>query len=118
MDQRFNALQNPNAAFQSQPITIDDVLNSRYINYPLHILESVMPTAGAIAFIVTTPERARALRQPPVYLLGTGVSQVLPVITLLQYVPEYSTVIFEQPEIHLHPLAQAGLAECPQSPRR
>ncbi|WP_313800971.1 DUF3696 domain-containing protein [Sphingobium sp.] len=43
--------------------------------------------------------------------VGFGVSQVLPVITLLQYVPEGSTVIFEQPEIHLHPLAQAGLAD-------
>jgi predicted ATPase len=30
---------------------------------------------------------------------------------LLQYVPEGSTVILEQPEIHLHPLAQAGLAD-------
>jgi len=43
--------------------------------------------------------------------VGFGVSQVLPVVTLLQYVPEDSTVILEQPEIHLHPLAQAGLAD-------
>ena len=43
--------------------------------------------------------------------VGFGVSQVLPVITLLQYVPEGSTVLLEQPEIHLHPLAQAGLAD-------
>jgi hypothetical protein len=43
--------------------------------------------------------------------VGFGVSQVLPVITLLQYVPEGSTVILEQPEIHLHPLAQASLAD-------
>jgi predicted ATPase len=43
--------------------------------------------------------------------VGFGVSQVLPVITLLWYVPEGSTVILEQPEIHLHPLAQAGLAD-------
>ncbi|MBF5092006.1 DUF3696 domain-containing protein [Novosphingobium sp. NBM11] len=43
--------------------------------------------------------------------VGTGVSQVLPVITLLQYVPEGSTVLLEQPEIHLHPSAQAGLAD-------
>ena len=40
--------------------------------------------------------------------VGFGVSQVLPVITLLQYVPPHSTVILEQPEIHLHPLAQAN----------
>ncbi len=43
--------------------------------------------------------------------VGFGVSQVLPVITLLQYVPEGSTVVLEQPEIHLHPLAQAALAD-------
>jgi len=43
--------------------------------------------------------------------VGFGVSQVLPVVTLLQYVPQGSTVILEQPEIHLHPLAQAGLAD-------
>ena len=43
--------------------------------------------------------------------VGFGVSQVLPVLTLLQYVPEGSTVILEQPEIHLHPLAQAALAD-------
>lgn len=47
----------------------------------------------------------------PLTDVGTGVSQVLPVITLLQYVPEGSTVMFEQPEIHLHPLAQANLAD-------
>lgn len=43
--------------------------------------------------------------------VGFGVSQVLPVLTLLQYVPEGSVVLLEQPEIHLHPLAQAGLAD-------
>ena len=36
---------------------------------------------------------------------------MLPVVTLLQYVPEGATVILEQPEIHLHPLAQANLAD-------
>lgn len=43
--------------------------------------------------------------------VGFGVSQVLPAVTLLHYVPKGSTVLLEQPEIHLHPLAQAGLAD-------
>ena len=43
--------------------------------------------------------------------VGFGVSQILPVIVLLYYVPAGSTIIVEQPEIHLHPLAQAELAD-------
>jgi predicted ATPase len=43
--------------------------------------------------------------------VGFGVSQILPVLVLCYYVPERSTVILEQPEIHLHPLVQSGLAD-------
>ncbi|HWO93312.1 MAG TPA: thiolase family protein [Dehalococcoidia bacterium] len=74
-DQRFNALQNPNAVFQGQPITVDDVLSSRYINEPLHILECVMPTAGAGALILTSEERAKSFPNRPVYVLGAGIEQ-------------------------------------------
>lgn len=43
--------------------------------------------------------------------VGFGVSQVLPVIVEALYVPRRSIVIFEQPEIHLHPRVQAELAD-------
>jgi predicted ATPase len=43
--------------------------------------------------------------------VGFGVSQVLPVLVLCYYVPERSIVIFEQPEIHLHPSVQSCLAD-------
>ncbi len=43
--------------------------------------------------------------------VGFGVSQVLPVIVLCYYVPEGSTIIFELPEIHLHPSVQSNLAD-------
>ncbi|MCH7813990.1 MAG: DUF3696 domain-containing protein [Planctomycetes bacterium] len=43
--------------------------------------------------------------------VGFGVSQVLPVLVLCYYAPEGSTLLFEQPEIHLHPSVQCGLAD-------
>ena len=43
--------------------------------------------------------------------VGFGVSQVLPLLVLLAYVPEGSTVVLEQPEMHLHPRVQSKLAD-------
>lgn len=43
--------------------------------------------------------------------VGYGVSQVLPVIVLLHFVPEGSVILCEDPEAHLHPMAQARLAD-------
>ena len=43
--------------------------------------------------------------------IGFGVPQILPVLTLCFYAPEGSTIILEQPENRLHPVAQSGLAD-------
>jgi predicted ATPase len=55
----------------------------------------------------------RSTNTPKVLItdVGFGVSQILPVLVLCYYVPEGSTIILEHPEIHLHPFAQAGLAD-------
>jgi predicted ATPase len=46
----------------------------------------------------------------PIADLGYGLSQVLPVLTQLSFAPQGATLLFEQPELHLHPLAQRPLA--------
>ncbi len=43
--------------------------------------------------------------------IGLGVFQILPILALCYYVPEGSILILEQPEAHLHPKAQADLAD-------
>jgi acetyl-CoA acetyltransferase len=72
VDQRFNACHNPDAMFHGQPITVDDVLNSRMVAEPLRMLEIVMPVAGGAAVIVTRNDIARGCRHRGVRVVGCG----------------------------------------------
>jgi len=65
------AALNPKA-FLRDPISIDDVLGSRLIAWPFHLLDCCLVTDAGGAAIVTSAERARDLPKPPVYVLGTG----------------------------------------------
>jgi acetyl-CoA acetyltransferase len=72
VDQRTNALFNPNAIFYGQPITIDDVIESPMIADPLHMLEIVMPVSGGAAVVVAGKEWASRSRNRPVWIKGFG----------------------------------------------
>src|SRR3989304_3278103 len=67
VSQRRNASRNPRAFFR-EPITVEDGLNSRMIADPLHLLDCSLETDGACALIVTSAERAPALKQPPAHI--------------------------------------------------
>lgn len=69
---RANAVPRPDACMHARPITVDDHQASRFIVRPLRLLDYCLVTDGAIAFIVTTRERARDLRKTPVEVLGLG----------------------------------------------
>lgn len=68
---RKHAVMNATAAMR-KPITLQDHQSSRWIVEPLHLLDCSLNSDGGGAFIVTSAERARSLRQRPVYLLGMG----------------------------------------------
>ena len=53
-----------------EPITVDDHQASRFVCEPLHLLDYCLINDGAACVIVTTAERARDLRKPPVYISG------------------------------------------------
>jgi acetyl-CoA acetyltransferase len=74
VDTRRWAARNPRAHLRD-PITVDDVLASGSIAEPLHKLECCLVTDGAGAIVVTSAERARDLRRPPVWVLGAASHQ-------------------------------------------
>jgi len=65
------ATLNPRAMMRD-PITIDDVLNSRMVSSPLRVLDCCLVTDAGGAVVLTSMERAKDLRKRPVAVLGTG----------------------------------------------
>ncbi len=68
---RGNASLNPHALFRN-PMGVEDVVNSRMISSPLHLLDCCVITDGGGAVVVASPEMARNCRKRPVWVLGTG----------------------------------------------
>ncbi len=78
--QREWAAKNPRATFKD-PITTDDVLNSRMIAYPFRILQCCLVSDGGGALILTSADRAKDFPTKPVYILGTGESVETPMVS-------------------------------------
>lgn len=68
---RRHAASNPRAMYRD-PITVEDVLASRPIAEPLHLLDCCVISDGGGAVVLTSLERARDLRTAPVRVLGSG----------------------------------------------
>ena len=68
---RKHAALNPTAQMR-EPITVEDVVNSRLIADPLHLLDCSLVSDGGSAVILTSAERAADFPHAPVYMLGVG----------------------------------------------
>ena len=66
---RKHAALNPGAVMK-KPITVEDHQSSRFICEPLHLFDYCLINDGGVAWIMTTPERARDLAKPPVLVSG------------------------------------------------
>ena len=69
IQQRQWAALNPRAT-KREPLDLDGYNASPWVVQPFHVLDCCLVSNGGLAVIVTTPERARDLRQPPVYVRG------------------------------------------------
>lgn len=65
------ALLNPQA-WEKAPLTVAEVLASRMVSHPLTVRDCCLVTDGGGAIVMTSAERAKSLRKPPAYVLGTG----------------------------------------------
>ncbi|MGH9061477.1 MAG: thiolase C-terminal domain-containing protein, partial [Acidimicrobiales bacterium] len=83
--QRRWAADVPRAMYREE-ITVEDVLASRLVSYPMHLLECCLVTDGGGALVVTSAERAQAQPgpKPPVYVLGTGEAAETPMVSMME----------------------------------
>lgn len=68
LTQRAYANNNPTAVMRERALTLDDYLGGRMISDPLCLYDNCLESDGAIALVLTSAERARDQRQPPVYI--------------------------------------------------
>ena len=81
--QREWAARNPRA-YAKDPLSVDDVLDSRMIAWPLRKLMCCLVTDGGGALILTSAERSKDRPKPPVYVLGTGESVESPLAAQIE----------------------------------
>ena len=81
--QREWAGMNPRASYRD-PITVQDVLDSRLIAYPFHLLECCLVTDGGGALILVSAERAKDFPNKSVYVVGSGESVETPMVSQMK----------------------------------
>jgi len=70
IQQRQYAHNNPAAIMRDRPLTWDDYNQARIINWPLRLFDLCIENDGACAIVVVSADRARSLRDDPIYVLS------------------------------------------------
>jgi acetyl-CoA acetyltransferase len=70
--QRKWANINPNAMMHDRPMSFDDYYDSKWVVEPLRLFDNCLITDGGRACVITSLDRARDLRHPPVVIMGIG----------------------------------------------
>lgn len=103
---RNNGHVNPEAVYYGRgPFEPEDILASRMIADPFHLLDCSMTSEGGVAMIVTTADRARDLPHAPVFILGGGLDQMGPAY---QHPPSWDLHAYHSDEIPLGYVGRRG----------
>ena len=103
------AATNPAAFFYNKPITLEEHQNSKWICEPLRLLDCCQESDGAVAMIITSVDRAKDLKQKPVYIKGAaqGISDGQQIMT--SYFRDDITGLPEMGLVAKQLYAQSGL---------
>ena len=122
VDTRYHATLNPASIMGRRgEITVDDVMSSRVVASPFHLLDCALDNDGGYGIVITTAERARDMKKPPVFILGAGEAAYVDYYLNLPYplfppeggaVKRAADVAFKMAGIKRHELDDAGLYDC------
>jgi acetyl-CoA acetyltransferase len=114
VEQRRWANLNPAAQFFDAPMTMEDYRASRWIVEPFHLYDCCLVSNGGCAVIVTSVERAKSLKKPPVYILGMGQGHPGgdPMDTLISGAPIAKRTAFGMADITLADVQFTQLYDC------
>ena len=105
---------NPVAQFHDAPMTLADYHASRWVVEPFHLYDCCLVSNGGLAVIVTSAERAKTLKRPPVYILGMGQGHPGgdPLETLVSGAPIAKETAFKMAGIKLGDVNFCELYDC------
>lgn len=105
---RNNGSRNPEAVYFGRgPYAPSDILASRMVAEPYHLLDCSMTSEGGSALVITTEERARDLPHPGISILGGGAETWGPAYT---HPPTYDRVGLLGRRAADRAFARAGIA--------
>ncbi len=114
VEQRKWANLNPAAQFYGTPMSMEDYHASRWVVEPFHLYDCCLVSNGGLAVIVTSAERAKNLKKPPVYILGMGQGHPGgdPMDTLISGAPIAKKTAFGMAGVELSDIQFAELYDC------
>jgi acetyl-CoA C-acetyltransferase len=111
---RRNALDNPSAPYGAE-LSLDEVLSGPQLSWPLGIRETAEHADGAIVLVIANKEKALALSESPIWILGIGWSNDSPALenrdwSSANYTKDAARFAYRQAGIH-HPYQAIDFAE-------
>ncbi|PKQ09802.1 MAG: acetyl-CoA acetyltransferase [Alphaproteobacteria bacterium HGW-Alphaproteobacteria-12] len=111
MTSYHHAQANPRAVMYGKPLTEEKYDQSRWIAEPFHLFDCCQENDGAAAIILVSAERARDMRQTPVFVLGAamGASHRAPSSPASSFaIPDLATSQFKSVARRLYAMARLG----------